>query len=173
MAPGSLVLAAWSPKVASVQIGFIVNLPSDYNLISGTSMACSHASGVAELLKGAHPGWSATAIRSALMATANPLDTTRNPFLDGDHFNSASPLTMGTGRIDPNRALEPGLTYDAASQEYVNLLCSTNFTRKQSYPSLDRAYDCSKPSSYLNYPSFIALYILTKQRQGSKHFRGL
>ncbi|KAM1223182.1 hypothetical protein ACFX15_010288 [Malus domestica] len=142
MTPGSLVLAAWSPKVASVQSGLIVNLRSDYNLISGTSMACPHASGVAELLKGAHPGWSATAIRSALMTTANPLDTTRNPILDdGDNFNSASPLAMGTGHVDPNRALEPGLIYDATSQEYVNLLCSTNFTRKQSYPSLDHAPD--------------------------------
>ncbi|KAK9919302.1 hypothetical protein M0R45_027906 [Rubus argutus] len=62
MAPGSLVLAAWPPNVAAGRIGSNVMLPSDYNLISGTSMACPHASGVAALLKGAHPEWSAAAI---------------------------------------------------------------------------------------------------------------
>ncbi|CAN6724974.1 unnamed protein product [Malus baccata var. baccata] len=160
MAPGSLVLAAWVPKVAAGKIGFNVNLPSNYNLISGTSMACPHASGVAALLKGAHPEWSAAAIRSALMTTANPLDNTGNPILDdGDNFNFASPLAMGAGHIDPNRALDPGLIYDATPQEYVNLLCSTNFTRNQILSiTRSHAYDCSKPSSDLNYPSFIALY---------------
>ncbi|XP_024188428.1 subtilisin-like protease SBT3 [Rosa chinensis] len=160
MAPGSLVLAAWPPNVAAAQIGENVMLPSDYNLISGTSMSCPHASGVAALLKGAHPEWSAAAIRSALVTTANPLDNTQNPIRDnGDNFNFASPLAMGAGQIDPNRALEPGLIYDATTQDYINLLCSTNFTRKQiSAITRSHDYDCSKPSGDLNYPSFVALY---------------
>ncbi|KAL6146894.1 hypothetical protein ACLB2K_057570 [Fragaria x ananassa] len=160
MAPGSLVLAAWPPNVAAGIIGGNVLLPSDFNMISGTSMACPHASGVVALLKGAHPEWSAAAIRSALVTTANPLDNTRNPIRDnGDNFNFASPLAMGAGQIDPNRALEPGLIYDATIQDYVNLLCSTNFTRKQILAiTRSHEYDCSKASSDLNYPSFIALY---------------
>ncbi|PRQ41600.1 putative tripeptidyl-peptidase II [Rosa chinensis] len=160
MAPGSLVLAAWPPNVEAARIGRNVMLPSGYNLISGTSMSCPHASGVAALLKGAHPEWSAAAIRSALVTTANPLDNTQNPIRDnGDNFNFATPLAMGAGQIDPNRALEPGLIYDATPQDYVNLLCSTNFTRKQILAiTRSRAYDCSNPSSDLNYPSFIALY---------------
>ncbi|GMN25947.1 hypothetical protein TIFTF001_001125 [Ficus carica] len=42
MAPGTLVLAAWIPTDAVGNIGPSVFLSSDYNLISGTLMACPH-----------------------------------------------------------------------------------------------------------------------------------
>lgn len=71
-APGSLILAAWNPNEIVAQIGQNVYLSNDYHIVSGTSMATPHVSGVVALLKSTHPEWSAAAIRSALMTTANP-----------------------------------------------------------------------------------------------------
>lgn len=63
MAPGSNVVAAFVPTSISATIGKNVFLPSDYSMLSGTSMACPHASAIAALLKAAHPQWSPAAIR--------------------------------------------------------------------------------------------------------------
>ncbi|KAF5955730.1 hypothetical protein HYC85_008586 [Camellia sinensis] len=160
MAPGSHVLAAWIPIVSSATIGFGISLSSDYKIVSGTSMACPHVAGVAALLKGAHPEWSPAAIRSAMMTTANPIDNTDNLIQDyGQNNTFASPLAMGSGQIDPNKALDPGLVYDTPPQDYVNLMCYMNYTKKQILTiTRSNRYNCSKPSPDLNYPSFIAFY---------------
>ncbi|CAK8572247.1 unnamed protein product [Lathyrus sativus] len=160
MAPGSNVLAAYVPNLSSATIGSNVFLPSNYNLLSGTSMSCPHVSGAAALLKAAKPDWSSAAIRSAIVTTANPLDNTQNPISDnGNPSQYASPLAMGAGVIDPNKALDPGLIYDATPQDYVNLLCDSGYTHSQILTiTRSKKYNCDKASSDLNYPSFIALY---------------
>jgi len=159
MAPGTLILASWAPVVSVTHLRN-TSLTSNFNIIHGTSMACPHVAGVAAMLKGAHPKWSPAAIRSAMMTTANTLDNTHNPIRDnGYNLRVALPTSMGSGQIDPNRALDPGLVYDATPQDYANILCSVNFTTSQ-IKTITRSngYNCSNPSSDLNYPSFIALY---------------
>ncbi|CDP01316.1 unnamed protein product [Coffea canephora] len=162
MAPGTLVLAAWIPDDRVSNIGSNIGLSNsdDFNLISGTSMACPHGAGIAALLKGAHPDWSPAAIRSSMVTTANPLDNTGNPIREINGFNNpiASPLSMGAGQVNPNSALDPGLIYDATAQDYMELLCSINYTRKQIRTITRSSYNCSKASSDLNYPSFVSLY---------------
>ncbi|KAK1392453.1 Subtilisin-like protease [Heracleum sosnowskyi] len=159
MAPGTLVLASWIPNNPTSSIGPNILLSSNFNAISGTSMACPHASGLAALLKGAHPEWSPAAIRSAMITTANPLDNSHQQIRDiGTGFGIATPLAMGAGQVDPNRALHPGLVYDATTQDYVNFLCYANYTRKQIYTITRSNYSCLNSSSDLNYPSFISLY---------------
>ncbi|KAE8659116.1 putative Cucumisin precursor [Hibiscus syriacus] len=84
----------------------------------------------------------------------------------------ASPLAMGAGQIDPNQALDPGLIYDATPQDYVNLMCTMNFTQKQIMTiTRSKSYDCSNPSADLNYPSFIALYDPNVSKATVKVFR--
>ncbi|XVF39909.1 hypothetical protein PTKIN_Ptkin01aG0070800 [Pterospermum kingtungense] len=160
MAPGDFVLAAWPSNIAVARINDDV-LFSNFNLLSGTSMACPHASGVAALIKGAYPDWSPAAIRSALMTTSDAVDDTGSPIKDiGTSLRPATPLAMGAGHINPNKALDPGLVYDATVEDYVNLLCGLNFTAKQIQiiTRSSSSNNCSNPSLDLNYPSFIAYF---------------
>ncbi|OIT07457.1 PREDICTED: subtilisin-like protease SBT1.9 [Nicotiana attenuata] len=160
LAPGVLILAAYPSNIAVEKIGTNVELATDYYLESGTSMAAPHIAGIAAMVKGAHPEWSPSAIRSAMMTTANPLDNTQKPIKSSEDNKRATPLDMGAGHVDPNRALDPGLIYDATPQDYVNLLCSLNFTEEQ-FKTIARSsanHNCSNTSSDINYPSFIAFF---------------
>jgi hypothetical protein len=68
------------------------------------------------LLKEAHPDWSPAWLKSALMTTAH-----EDVILENGEL--ATPLDMGAGHIDPNRAIEPGLVYDADFRDYAAYLC--------------------------------------------------
>uniref|UniRef100_A0A2N9J9R9 Peptidase S8/S53 domain-containing protein n=1 Tax=Fagus sylvatica TaxID=28930 RepID=A0A2N9J9R9_FAGSY len=70
-APGADILAALSEASTVTGIeGDTRVVP--YNIISGTSMSCPHATAAAAYIKSFHPTWSPAAVKSALMTTGNP-----------------------------------------------------------------------------------------------------
>ncbi|XP_054781277.1 subtilisin-like protease SBT1.1 [Prosopis cineraria] len=162
-APGVNILAAWPPKTSPSL------LKSDkrsvlFNIISGTSMSCPHASGIAALVKSVHRDWSPAAIKSALMTTAYTLNHKGLPIGDiGSNRSSemANPFALGSGHVDPEKASNPGLVYDITTQDYLNYLCSLNYTSSQIALLLGSKRACSIDGSLqpgdLNYPSFAVL----------------
>src|SRR5690606_33357862 len=109
-APGVNILAGHTPDVANGVRG------ETYQYLTGTSQAAPEVAGVAALLKEAHRDWSPAMIKSALMTTAYE-GVIRE---DGE---LADPLDMGSGHVDPNRAIDPGLVYDADYRDYAAYLC--------------------------------------------------
>eukprot|EP00250_Pteridium_aquilinum_P016235 c23016_g1_i1 orf=473-2857(+) len=159
-APGVNILAAWTSRVGPTE------LPDDdrvvdFNIMSGTSMSCPHVSGLAALLKGAHPEWSPAAIKSALMTTAFNIDNSGNYLMDGSDSNISTPFSFGAGHVNPVRALNPGLVYDLGVQDYVDFLCGLNYSSSWLMTFTKGQYNCSKVSlsaENLNYPSISFVY---------------
>ncbi len=110
-APGVHILAGHTPDVANGLTG------EHYQYLSGTSMSTPEVAGVAALLKEAHPEWTPSQIKSALMTSAYP-DIARE-----DGATAADPFDVGAGHIDPNRAIDPGLVYDVDFLDYAAYLC--------------------------------------------------
>ncbi|XP_054817494.1 subtilisin-like protease SBT3 [Prosopis cineraria] len=158
-APGTLILAAWPPNIP-IGRAKSKNLFGNFNLVSGTSMSCPHVAGIAALIKGVHRDWSPAAIRSAIMTSSDLVDNDLGIIRDRGHrYEAASPLAMGAGHVNPDKALDPGLVYDAGTEDYVNLLCALNYTVKNiKAVTRSSSHNCSSPSLDLNYPSFIAFF---------------
>lgn len=108
-----------------------------------------------------------------MMTTADSLDNTQGPIRDiGRDNNAATPLAMGAGHINPNKALDPGLIYDVTPEDYINLLCGLDFTSQQ-IKTITRSssYSCSNPSLDLNYPSFIGYFNRNSSKSDTKRIQ--
>ncbi|KAM1363545.1 hypothetical protein ACFX15_027906 [Malus domestica] len=148
-APGVDILAAYSP-VAPLTESVEDRRHVKYSFLSGTSMSCPHAAGVAAYIKTFHPNWSPAAIKSSIMTTAGPVNST-----DGSYWPGV--FSYGSGHINPLKALNPGLVYETSKDDYIKLLCSILDESKVRLISGDKrpcpARTGKKSAKDLNYPS--------------------
>ncbi|XP_057455005.1 subtilisin-like protease SBT1.5 [Lotus japonicus] len=174
IAPGLNILAAWPDRVGPSGVPSDVRR-TEFNILSGTSMACPHVSGLAALLKAAHPDWSPAAIKSALMTTAYTVDNKGDAMLDESNGNVSLVFDYGSGHVHPEKAMDPGLVYDISTYDYVDFLCNSNYTAKNIKVITRKIADCSgaKKAGHagnLNYPSLSAVFAQYGKHKMSTHF---
>ncbi|XP_058754025.1 subtilisin-like protease SBT4.3 [Vicia villosa] len=150
-APGVGILAAFSPlSPPSGNVGDKRKV--NYNIDSGTSMACPHIAGIAAYVKSFHPDWSPAAIKSAIMTTAKSMNGTYN--------NMAGEFSYGSGNVNPQLAIQPGLIYNITKDDYVQMLCNYGYDNgkiKQISGENSSCHGASNPSlvKNLNYPALV------------------
>ncbi|KAM0893744.1 hypothetical protein ACQ4PT_024907 [Festuca glaucescens] len=149
--PGVSVVAAWPFQVAPPRF----DLTPAFNIISGTSMSTPHLSGIAALVKRNHPDWSPAAIKSAIMTTADVTDRSGTPIVD-EQRTAADLFAVGSGHVNPEKAVDPGLVFDISPEDYIGYLCGM-YTNKEVSVIARRPVDCSAVTVIsdiqLNYPS--------------------
>ncbi|KAF8696133.1 hypothetical protein HU200_037024 [Digitaria exilis] len=157
-APGVSVIAAYTGAISPAELDFDDRRVA-YNVMSGTSMACPHVSGVVGLLKTKYPTWTPAMIKSAIMTTGElehqryTTLSTRASFvshifvrihicwiaattvanddnpIQDETGAEATPFSYGSGHLNPADALDPGLVYDTTLADYTNFLCSLKLTQ--------------------------------------------
>ncbi|PIA49729.1 hypothetical protein AQUCO_01300466v1 [Aquilegia coerulea] len=146
-APGVDILAAYTP------LNTLTGLNGDsrfskFSIMSGTSMACPHVAGTAAYIKSFHPGWSPSAIRSAIITTATPFNS-----------NSDNEFSYGAGQVNPRAAIRPGLVYDMDALNYIQFLCHEGYKEADlKIIAQSKSVNCSTLSpgrgiDAINYPS--------------------
>ncbi|PKU64577.1 subtilisin-like protease SBT1.6 [Dendrobium catenatum] len=160
IAPGVNILAAWTDAVGPTGLDSD-HRKTEFNILSGTSMACPHVSGAAALLKSAHPSWSPAAIRSAMMTSSNLVDNTLQPVTDEGTGEPVTPLDIGAGHLNLYKAMDPGLVYDMGYADYVTFLCALEYEPKMIQIITHSPVTCpaKRPQpENLNYPSIMVVF---------------
>lgn len=129
VAPGNFIWAGWSSGgTDSVEF-----LGENFAMMSGTSMAAPHVTGLAALIKKKYPSFSPSAIASALSTTASLSDRNGGPIMAQRTYanpdlsqSPATPFDMGSGFVNATAALNPGLIFDLAYNDYMSFLCGIN-----------------------------------------------
>lgn len=114
-APGSNILSATSPDAFEDSRTFQLN--------SGTSMASPHVAGAAAIMKQLYPEWTAVEIKTALTSTAV------NGLKKEDSVTPTTPFDLGAGRLDLERAVKAGVTFDKPSFAQDPCVAECSFTR--------------------------------------------
>ncbi|MEO5778956.1 MAG: S8 family serine peptidase [Arthrobacter oryzae] len=118
-APGVAVLAGVSP---------IGTGGDNFGFLSGTSMAAPHVAGFGALILSRNPLWSPAAVKSAMMTTAGAIKL-------ADGSVNTDVFATGAGQVDPARVLEPGLIYDATTDDYAAFVRGTGFDTDKKGPT--------------------------------------
>ncbi|XP_047158313.1 subtilisin-like protease 4 [Vigna umbellata] len=150
--PGVNILAAWP-----FPLNNNTDSKSTFSILSGTSMSCPHLSGVAALLKSSHPDWSPAAIKSAIMTSADIMNSEHKLIVD-ETLQPADIFATGSGHVNPSRANDPGLVYDITPDDYIPYLCGLGYRDTEVGIIAHKTIMCSGissiPEGELNYPSF-------------------
>ncbi|KAB2029908.1 hypothetical protein ES319_D05G193600v1 [Gossypium barbadense] len=157
-APGVNILAAW---IGNDTVQTLKGKdPPLYNVLSGTSMACPHVSGIAAAVKSRNPTWSPSVIRSAIMTTAAQTNNMKAP-ITTEKGTAATPYDFGAGEVSTTGPLQPGLVYETTAIDYLNFLCYHGYniaTIKIMANTIPDGFTCPEESSIdlisnINYPS--------------------
>ncbi|KAK3226865.1 hypothetical protein Dsin_006727 [Dipteronia sinensis] len=131
--------------------------PNEFGIDSGTSMSAPHVTGVASTIRATNKRWSVAAIKSAIMTTAIMNDNTGGPIQSG--AGPATPFDFGSGHLEPDLALSPGLVYEFDEKDLIDFLCY-HITNDYDFYKLSnmvgRNVVCNSPPVppyQLNYPS--------------------
>ncbi|CAA7399850.1 unnamed protein product [Spirodela intermedia] len=153
--PGVNIIAAWPFKVSTGAAASSSKF--NFNVMSGTSMSTPHLTGIAALVRSAHPSWSPAAVKSAIMTTADAVDRSGEGIRD-EKLQLASLFATGAGHVNPSRATDPGLVYDIQADDYIPYLCSLGYPDRKMGAIVGRRIRCSDwkhgGAANLNYPSF-------------------
>ena len=77
----------------------------------------------------------------------------------------ATPFDYGSGHIQPNRAMDPGLVYDLTINDYLNYLCARGYNETMLKLFSNKPYKCPKSFTLanFNYPSIVVTNLRSKQ----------
>lgn len=155
IAPGVNIIAAWPDNLGPTSLPDDLRR-SNFTVLSGTSMACPHVSGITALVRSAHPSWSPAAVRSAIMTTADVVDHYGKPIMDGR--DRAGLFAIGAGHVNPTKAMDPGLVYDIEPNDYITHLCTLGYSHLEIFTIAHRNTNCNETlhrnnNFSLNYPS--------------------
>ncbi|KAK7847090.1 subtilisin-like protease sbt5.4 [Quercus suber] len=161
--PGVSILAAFTEAVSPT------GLHNDkrrfpYSILSGTSMSCPHVLALLAFSKhGTLTGvnilfkfilqilhaaksekchtflFTTSNLSISVFNSSKTRDNTRKSILDSSTLE-ATPFAYGSGHVNPNSAMDPGLVYDATTEDYLNFLCAQALFMSDRYSLEDFNY---------------------------------